>query len=184
MSIPLYNDAMPTIISHPAILMALYPAFRKYQFSSSTWLAAAICSIFPDFDVIGFQFGIHYGDILGHRGLTHSILFAFLLSAVVAFIIHQRQKAAIFVFLFLCTLSHGILDAFTDGGLGVAFFSPFSNTRYFFPLRPLEVSPIGISGFLSGPALSVLMSEIKFIWIPCGLIFLLGRGLKCQNTKQ
>jgi inner membrane protein len=166
---------MPTIISHPAILMAAYPAFRKYQFSSTTWIAAAICSIAPDFDVIGFQFGIRYGDLLGHRGLTHSIFFAFLLSVVVALAIHQ-QKLATFAFLFLCTVSHGILDAFTDGGLGIAFFSPFSNTRYFFPWRPLEVSPIGIAGFLSGPALSVLMSEIKFIWIPCVLIFLFGRG--------
>lgn len=185
MIIPLYNDAMATIISHPAILMAVYPAFRKYQFSSTTWIAAAICTIVPDFDVIGFQFGIRYGDLLGHRGLTHSIFFALLLSMIVAFAIHQRQKLAAFVFLFLCTLSHGLLDAFTDGGLGVAFFSPFSNTRYFFPWRLLEVSPIGISEFLSGPALSVLMSEIKFIWIPCVLIFLLGRCLhgRIQNNN-
>ena len=168
---------MPTIISHPAVLLAFHPAFRKYQLPSTIWIAAAICSIVPDFDVIGFQFGIRYGDLLGHRGLTHSILFAFLLSAILTLFIRQTQRFATFVFLFLCTLSHGILDAFTDGGLGIAFFSPFSNTRYFFPWRPLEVSPIGISGFLSGPALSVLMSEIKFIWIPCALIFLLGRGL-------
>jgi inner membrane protein len=176
---------MPTIISHPAILLAVYPAFRKYQFSATTWVAAAICSIVPDFDVIGFRFGIRYGDILGHRGLTHSILFAIVLSVIVACVIHQKPKLVTFVFIFLCTLSHGILDAFTDGGLGIAFFSPFSNTRYFFPWRPLEVSPIGISGFLSGPALSVLMSEIKFIWIPCVLIFLLGRGLygRAQNNS-
>jgi inner membrane protein len=168
---------MPTIISHPAVLMAVYPAFSKYQFSSTTWVAAAICSIVPDLDVVGFRFGIRYGDLLGHRGLTHSIFFAFLLSAIVVFAIPQKQKLARFVFLFLCTLSHGLLDAFTDGGLGIAFFSPLNNTRYFFQWRPLEVSPIGISGFLSGPALSVLMSEIKFIWIPCVLIFLIGRGL-------
>ena len=175
---------MPTIISHPAILMAVYPAFRKYQFSSTTWIAAAICSVVPDFDVIGFQFGIRYGDLLGHRGLTHSIFFALVFTAIVVFVIHQ-QKLTTFVFLFLCTVSHGILDAFTDGGLGIAFFSPFSNTRYFFPWRPLEVSPIGISGFLSGPALSVLMSEIKFIWIPCVVIYLIGRGfhVRVQNNS-
>ena len=123
------------------------------------------------------------GDIVysAEVGTALSLIAA---TAIVAFIIHQSQKFAAFLFLFLCTLSHGILDAFTDGGLGITFFSPFSNTRYFFPWRPLEVSPIGISGFLSGPALSVLMSEIKFIWIPCGLIFLFGRGLKWQNTKQ
>jgi inner membrane protein len=184
MIIPLYNDAMATIISHPAVLMVFYPTFSRYQFLLGTWIAAAICSIVPDFDVIGFQLGIQYGDILGHRGLTHSILFAFLLSAIVAVIIQQKEKIAAFLFLFVCTLSHGILDALTDGGLGIAFLSPFSNTRYFFPWRPLEVSPIGISGFLSDPALSVLMTEIKFIWIPCVLIFLIGRGLKWRNTKQ
>src|SRR5262245_38094306 len=147
---------MPTIISHPAVLLAFYPGFRKYQFSSSIWFTAAICSVFPDIDVIGFQIGIQYGDVLGHRGLTHSILFALILSAVVAFSISAKQKSSwqsLFVFIFLCTLSHGILDAFTDGGLGIAFFSPFSNRRYFFPWRPLEVSPIGIVGFVSGPAL-------------------------------
>jgi inner membrane protein len=168
---------MPTIISHPAVLMAFHPAFRKYQFSSTTWIAAAICSIVPDFDVIGFRFGISYGDVLGHRGLTHSIFFAIVLATIISFVIQQKPKLGTFLFLFLCTVSHVFFDAFTDGGLGIAFFSPFSNTRYFFPWRPLEVSPIGISGFLSGPALSVLMSEIKFIWIPSVLIFLLGRGL-------
>ncbi len=175
---------MPTIISHPAVLMAFFPAFRKFEFTPTTWIAAAICSITPDFDVIGFQFGIRYGDLLGHRGLTHSIFFALALSAVVTFGIQHTQKFATFIFLFLCTLSHGILDAFTNGGLGIAFFSPFSNTRYFFPWRPLEVSPIGVSDFLSGPAFSVLASELKFIWIPCGLMFLFGRGLKWRNTKQ
>jgi inner membrane protein len=179
---------MPTIISHPAILAAFYPAFRKYQLPFSNWFVAAICSIFPDVDVIGFQFGIRYGDLLGHRGLTHSILFSLVFSAVVTFIVHEKQNSSVyatFLLFFLCTLSHGILDAFTDGGLGIAFFSPFSNTRYFFPWRPLEVSPIGISGFLSGPALSVLVSEIKFIWIPCILIFLIGRGFngRIQSSR-
>ena len=27
------------------------------------------------------------------------------------------------------------------GGLGVAFFSPFSNARYFLPWRPIRVAP-------------------------------------------
>jgi hypothetical protein len=33
------------------------------------------------------------------------------------------------------TASHGMLDAMTDGGLGVAFFAPFDNARYFFPME-------------------------------------------------
>jgi hypothetical protein len=39
-------------------------------------------------------------------------------------------------FLFLATASHGILDAFTDGGRGIAFFAPFGTERYFFPHHP------------------------------------------------
>jgi inner membrane protein len=45
------------------------------------------------------------------------------------------------IFFFLLTASHGILDAFTNGGLVIALFSPFSNERYFFPWTPIEVSP-------------------------------------------
>ncbi len=52
----------------------------------------------------------------------------------------------VWLFLFVATISHGILDALTDGGLGVAFFAPFVNTRYFFPWTPIKVSPIGAGG--------------------------------------
>ena len=41
----------------------------------------------PDLDVIGFSFGIQYADMLGHRGLTHSIFFAILLGALVTYIL-------------------------------------------------------------------------------------------------
>jgi inner membrane protein len=39
----------------------------------------------------------------------------------------------------VATASHGILDAFTNGGLGVAFFAPFDKTRYFFPVTPMKL---------------------------------------------
>jgi len=85
--------------------------------------------------------------------MTHSLLFAGLLSAVlVGMWSKQKTRAAqvgIFVYLFFCTASHGVLDALTDGGLGVAFFSPFDTSRYFFSARPVAVSPIGISAFFS-----------------------------------
>ena len=41
-----------------------------------------VCSVVPDLDVIGFYFGIPYGDLWGHRGLTHSLPFAGVLSAL------------------------------------------------------------------------------------------------------
>jgi len=140
-----------------------------------------ICSIIPDVDVIGFYFGIHYGDLWGHRGLTHSIFFAALLSVTLTGVWYRQKssaaKAGIGVYLFLCTASHGVLDAMTDGGLGVAFFSPFDATRYFFPFRPVAISPIGIGDFFNGNAVQILVSEVTWIWLPTIGMFLILRGL-------
>lgn len=80
---------------------------------------------------------------------------------------------ALWAYLFLATTSHGLLDAMTDGGLGVAFFSPFENSRYFLPWRPIHVSPIGIARFFSARGLYVLQSEIRYIWLPSALLILL-----------
>jgi inner membrane protein len=65
-----------------------------------------------------------------------------------------------FVFFFLLSASHGILDAFTNGGLGIALLSPFDHSRYFFPWTPIMVSPIGLKAFLSKWGLMVMKSEL------------------------
>ena len=54
----------------------------------------------------------------------------------------------------------------TNGGLGVAFFAPFDTTRYFFPVRPVLVSPIGVSEFFNAYGVQVLVSEAVWIWLP------------------
>ena len=69
-----------------------------------------------------------------------------------------------------------VLDAMTDGGLGIAFFSPLSNARYFLPARPLTVSPIGLGSFLSSRGLAVMKSEILWIWLPTAGAFAAVRG--------
>jgi inner membrane protein len=129
----------------------------------------------PDLDVVGFRFGIHYGDFWGHRGFTHSLLFAALLAAA-ALVLGFSSGAPAFsrfllwAYLFLLTASHGVLDAMTDGGLGVAFFAPFTNSRYFFRWTPIRVSPIGISNFLSARGLAVVRSELMWIWLPTAVL--------------
>jgi inner membrane protein len=54
----------------------------------------------------------------------------------------------------------------TTGGLGVAFFAPFHDARYFFPFRPILVSPIGVGRFFSQRGLAVIGSEMVWIWGP------------------
>ena len=76
----------------------------------------------------------------------------------------------VWLFLFLVTASHGILDAFTNGGLGVAFFAPFSGERFFFPVRPIEVSPLSLDRFLTARGLAILASEVRWVWIPALIV--------------
>jgi inner membrane protein len=66
--------------------------------------------------------------------------------------------------------SHGVLDACTNGGLGIAFFAPFSNARYFFPGRPLEVSPLSVSRFLTADGLAIFANEMQWVWAPAAAI--------------
>ena len=172
---------MCSIITHPVVPISIATMFPHESITRPILFAGAICSVIPDLDVIGFNFGIQYADMLGHRGLTHSIFFAVLLGALVAYFLadHVGGLSLItFTFLFFSTLSHGMLDALTNGGLGVAFFSPFQNERYFFPWRPILVSPIGVASFFSETGLRVIWSELRWVWLPCGIVCAISRVLK------
>jgi inner membrane protein len=148
------------------------------------WILSIGCSILPDLDIVSFVFGIPYGSMWGHRGITHSLPFAFVLGVAVVSLAFPGLGAlsvawwALVLYFFLITASHGLLDAITNGGHGIAFFAPFDSTRYFLPWRPVEVSPIGIRGFFTERGLDVLKSEILWIWIPSAawmILFWLSR---------
>ena len=141
-------------------------------------LAAIFSTILPDFDVITFKLGIAYKHPLGHRGFTHSILFAMLWALLLMFTVGRKHKFIWFLVIFLSTLSHGFFDAMTTGGEGVGFFIPFNNDRFFFPFREIQVSPLGIKKFFSSWGMRVILSEIKFIVFPCLLILLFFKDYK------
>jgi len=143
-------------------------ARRDWRF----WALTMGCSVLPDFDVIGFGFGIRYGDLWGHRGMTHSILFAAVLGILAGALLGRSRTEKIWssLLFFLITASHGALDGLTNGGLSIAFFSPFDTTRYFFPWRPIQVSPIGARWFFSNLGLRILLNEALFVWLPAALI--------------
>jgi inner membrane protein len=167
---------LPTIFTHPAVALGLAPWFRG-ALPGKRWIAAgALLTVMPDADTIGFRFGVPYGDVLGHRGLTHSLAFAAVAALAVAAFARER-RGILWLYLFLCAASHGLLDAFTNGGLGVAFFAPFDDTRYFFPWRPIAVSPIGLGRFLGPRAFAVLRSELLWVLAPSLVLYLVGAKL-------
>jgi inner membrane protein len=132
-----------------------FPRPHSWRF----WVTTVALSVLPDLDVVGFAFGIRYGDALGHRGFSHSIVFALLAGgAALAFFPERSWK--LWAFFSFVTASHGILDAMTDGGLGVAFFSPFWLRRFFLPWRPIPVSPIGVGEFFSDWGMTVLLGTV------------------------
>jgi inner membrane protein len=161
------------MISHPVVPLALAVLLPQELRSPSIIFLGIVCSVLPDLDVVGFGFGVPYEHFLGHRGLSHSIAFAIFLSACLAWLLPigaQRSRLILFGFLFLSTVSHGILDALTSGGLGVAFFAPFENSRYFFPWTPILVAPLNVREFLSATGIRVLRSELQWVWLPTALM--------------
>lgn len=175
---------MASAFSHAVVALTMGKAIQSRLMTGRALLLGALCSVIPDADVIGFHHGIQYGDLWGHRGLTHSVLFAALLSGLLVAVRSRREPpiamAGMFLYLFFCTASHGVLDAMTNGGLGVAFFSPFDTTRYFLSFRPIVVSPIGIGDFFTGDGMRVLFNEATWIWLPLFIVFLVLRVVQRQ----
>ncbi len=161
---------MPTVMSHAVAAWALGRAFRQAPWPARVAWAGALCAMAPDADVLGVWLGVPLGSLLGHRGLTHSLAFAAALAAVLApLLVPRGTRLRLWLYLFLATASHGVLDAMTDGGIGVAFWAPFDAERYYLPWRPIAVSPLGVRRFLSARGVDVLASEAVWVWLPSAI---------------
>jgi inner membrane protein len=163
---------MPTIITHPVIPLALGVGLGTGLLPRRLLVAGVIASIVPDLDVVAFRMGIAYDHAAGHRGLSHSAVFAILMGFLAASVCKRLGVKAMVAFLFVAIsgLSHGLLDMLTNGGLGVALAWPFSEERYFFASQVIEVSPIGVRRFLSARGIDVLRSEVIWVWCPAAVM--------------
>jgi inner membrane protein len=182
---------LPTIITHSAVALCAGSLFRSEKMPLKFWILSIICSVLPDADVIGYQyFYIPYDDIIGHRGFFHSPFFAAMVSMFIVSIFFRNENIftfkwwAIVVYFFILTASHGLLDAMTNGGRGIALLSPFSNQRYFLPWTPIEVSPLSIKAFLTARGLTVLKSEIVWIWVPSIFVVLVSKGIRKSMRRR
>lgn len=135
-------------------------AFRMFTF--------AAVSLLPDADVISFALGIPYAAPFGHRGASHSIAAALTLGVLAGLVgwwqAIDKSRAPerglrLGLFMGVVALTHGSLDAMTNGGEGVALLWPLRAHRFFYPWRPIPVAPIGIH-FLSCAGLRVAGFEL------------------------
>ena len=165
---------MPTILTHAVVACGIGGVLTRFRrMPPLFWLLAAGLSMLPDADVAAWPLGVPWGTLWAHRGITHAFPTAALVSYVVARLAFRRLRLPFFWLwgcYFLAMASHPFLDAFTNGGPGVAFLAPFDDTRYFLPWRPIEVSPIGLRPFLEGHAGSVLVSEAWWVLLPSAVL--------------
>lgn len=159
---------MPTIITHTAVPLALGLGLGSKVIPRPLMWAGVAASMLPDVDVIGLKLGIAYANDMGHRGVTHSLVFA-LAVGLLAYLFAARLKARPWLaglFVFVACASHGLLDMCTNGGLGIAYFWPFSHQRYFLPWHAIQVSPLSVHRVLSARIGVVALSELRWVWLP------------------
>ncbi len=180
---------MASAFAHALAAVVLGKTYPRRFSSAKFWILGVLCTILPDADVVMFKFGVPYGHMFGHRGFTHSLVFALLLGITVTGIFYgntrptSKKGMQYTLFFALCSASHILLDALTNGGLGVAIFAPFSGTRYFLPWRPIQVSPIGVSNFFSVWGWRVIKSELLWVGIPSALYILAVSILNSRKAK-
>jgi inner membrane protein len=183
---------MPTVVSHSLVAIAFSEAFEKSK-TLKFWTLSILCSIIPDIDVVMFGFGIPYQHMFGHRGFTHSVVFALIIAFfTVCFGYREIGKYTkkwwkYFCYFLILLLVHDLLDAMTSGGLGIGFFIPFDSTRYYLPFRPIRASPLSLTRLFDSEGKRVIVSEIVWVWIPTGALLLLSKligVLRRDKVKQ
>ena len=168
---------MPTILSHAVVAVCAGRALPPLDpMPRRLWVVLAGLAMLPDLDVVAFALHVPYGSPWGHRGATHSLAAAVVVGLLAALAL-RRTLPLPWPLAWACfaaaMASHGALDAFTDGGSGVAFLFPFDDGRCFAPWRPLRVSPIGLH-FLGTWGLATLASEARWLWVPSLVLLVIG----------
>jgi len=167
---------MASLFTHSFVALAAWKVYSRQKMPARFWLLSVLCAILPDSDAMFHYFRVEYGTFFGHRGITHSLPFALFVSLMVVLsTFHKippgtKQWWSMVLYFFAVTASHPVLDAMTNGGLGIPFLLPFDDTRIFFPWRPIRSSPIGIRSFFTSRGIEVISTEIMYVWIPVAIM--------------
>jgi inner membrane protein len=149
---------VPTPLSHATVGYALGVWAQRGLPGKRVCIAAAACAALPDIDVLA-------SPLIAHRGITHSLLFAFTAAALATILFFRGRGRWIFVVLSVALLSHSLLDACSRYSLGLAFFAPFSDQRYRFVWTPLGDPAGRLSYQLLQEGLVVLVPALLAIWL-------------------
>jgi len=178
---------VPSTLSHAAVAIAAGTVFSSRPAPKHFWSVSIACAVIADIDLIPFLFGVPYNHFFGHRGFFHSIFFGLLVSIAATKYVSSVSKGLpeawvrYFTLFFLLCVSHGLLDALSNGSIGVALFSPFDPTRYFLPWQP--ISMVRMRVFLTTWSLAAIRSELFLVWIPSCLVVLITALVRTVGRK-
>jgi len=123
-------------LSHIVLGAAIGEAIFGNKMGRKAMFFGALAGNLPDIDVLGILFLSDSNQLLFHRGITHSLFFAVLISVLFGWFSKRwfRNHSIEWIhrtWLFLAAmLSHLLLDSFTCYGMGL--FEPFSHYRLSF----------------------------------------------------
>ena len=120
-------------------------------------------AMLPDADVVPVSLGLPDVGLFGHRGLTHSLLFAVAVALVAALFARRAGLRPLYFgfFVLLVVGSHGPLDALTHHSRGVPMLWPFYSEPIASPWRPIPVAPTGLE-FVTARGLCVALVEAMY----------------------
>ncbi len=158
---------MPSAFGHVLVPLSLRLGLGARLMNLRLTTFCAVSAVLPDLDVVGFALGVPYGSAWGHRGASHSLVFALAWASVSVLLAKKlgTGRWTTFFTVWISTSSHTLLDMLTNGGKGVALWWPWNAERVFSPFRPIRVSPIGM-GFFSERGLHVMGSELCWVGLP------------------
>jgi inner membrane protein len=123
-------------LTHLVLGAAIGEAVLGKKIGRKAMLLGAIADTLPDFDVFASPCVTHAQQLMVHRGITHSFLFAIVIALLLGWLfskwfkktdVSQKEWTLLF---FLGMFTHDIIDAMTCYGTG--WFEPFSSYRVSF----------------------------------------------------
>lgn len=175
---------MASVIGHGLSGMICGHLFRMPMEPRRKRLLVALCvllAFLPDLDVLVYM-AFRPPGMTPHRGFSHSLPFAFLVTAVTYLLTvrHFRaERSRLFLAYGCAALSAPLLDYFMGAGPAIPFFAPFWDEGFLFPIKVIPTAYYStklkslISILWYPPAIKGYLLEV-FLFLPV-LLFLSGR---------
>lgn len=163
-------------LTHTVLGACIGQALAGKKIGKQAMLWGAIANNLPDIDVLTSFWMSQAEGLLAHRGFTHSILFALLVSPLLAFLFHRWYRKTTMTFndwlLIFGTgnFIHIFIDSLTCYGTG--WFEPFSHTRVAFNVLFVADPFYTISILISCIALLIISRNNVFRnhWAKIGIV--------------